>query len=311
MHVGRCATGLPDPGGGGEKTHQDVAQRRRQLERFPAGGLDVGGSRRNVEASLCPRCRQNAPLVYRGAAAYCTACGAPRLPLTGSALKLAGQPSKVGGTITRVLGWLILGGGLLIGLALVLILAALGAPLWAMAAFGGPVAAVGLLVGYLLLRGGKSLQQSGDDEELATKNQAIFALANTHRGTLRAWDVAQSLQITPQEADDLLTKLAKQDSERVSVDVDDEGNILYRFRGIGWAPSPVAPAMAPNAPTPLKGRVRVPSSAPGVGPYGARVSEQVRVDTRERPEVPPEAGRIPEGALIEEEEAEPARQRAR
>jgi hypothetical protein len=56
--------------------------------------------------------------------------------------------------------------------------------------------------------------------------------------------------------------------------------------------------MAPNAPPPVKGGVRVPTgSAAGVGPYGASVSEQVRVDTREVEEL--------------EEDAEPARRRAR
>src|SRR3954468_24360457 len=63
---------------------------------------------RILEADVCPRCRQNAPIVYRGVNAFCTACGAPRSPLTSGSVNLAGQPSKVGGQITRVFGWIVL-----------------------------------------------------------------------------------------------------------------------------------------------------------------------------------------------------------
>ena len=52
---------------------------------------------------MCPRCRQNAPIVYRGVNAFCTACGAPRSVLANTSVNLAGQPSKVGGQVTRVL----------------------------------------------------------------------------------------------------------------------------------------------------------------------------------------------------------------
>jgi hypothetical protein len=231
---------------------------------------------------VCPRCGQPAPLIYRGVNAYCTACGAPRVPLTGSALKLAGQPSKVGGTITRVLGWLVLIGGLLTAATLVGLFALLEAPATAMAVVGGSIAAVTALVAYLLLRGGKQLQKSGDDEERHTKNQAIFALANTRGGLLRAWDVAQALQVTAEEGDDLLTRLAKQSPDEVSVEVDDEGTVLYKFAGAsaGWR---AAPAIAPNAAPPVRRRVEAPPPAP----YGG-----VRVDARDPLE--PDAEPAPE-----------------
>jgi hypothetical protein len=225
---------------------------------------------------VCPRCGQPAPLIYRGVSAYCTACGAPRVPLTGSALKFAGQTSKVGGTITRVLGWLVLVGGLLTAAALVSLLALLEATSGAMVAVGAPIAAVSLLVAFFLLRGGTQLQKSGDDEERFTKNQAIFALANNRGGLLRAWDVAQALQVTVSEGDDLLTRLAKQSPDQVSVDVDDEGTVLYRFAGATWR---ATPAMAPNAAPPVKRRVESPAPSP----YGG-----VRVDARDPLELDPE-----------------------
>ena len=51
---------------------------------------------------MCPHCRQNAPIVYRGVLAYCTACGAPRPPFSAKSIDLAGQPSKIGGAVARV-----------------------------------------------------------------------------------------------------------------------------------------------------------------------------------------------------------------
>ncbi len=51
--------------------------------------------------------------MQRGIDAYCTACGAKRIPFASPPVNLAGQPSQVGGTIARVFGWFVLGGGLL------------------------------------------------------------------------------------------------------------------------------------------------------------------------------------------------------
>jgi hypothetical protein len=249
----------------------------------------VGGT---LRGAVCPRCRQNAPLLYRGINAYCTACGAPRVPLTGSSLNLAGQPSKVGGTITRILGWIVLAGGAITAALLVGLLAILGAGGGAMAAVGLPIMVIAGIVAYALLRGGKQLQKSGDDTELATRHQAIFALANTRNGVLKAWDAAQALQVPPKEADDILTKLAKEHPDHVSVDIDDQGNVLYRFPSVHFGG---LPQMAPNAPT---ANVRIATPAPAV-----------RVD------VPPIVARPHEGERLREDELEDvapaAREKAR
>lgn len=245
---------------------------------------------------MCPRCRQNAPLVYRGIAAYCTACGAPRTPLTGSSVTLAGQPSKIGGTVARVAGWLALAGGWLLALmAAGIILAVNSAATTPAAVIGGFFAIVGSLFAWFLLRSGKTLQQSGDEAELAMKQQAIFALANTRNGVLEATDVAQSLQIGPKEADDLLTRLAKANPDTVSIDVDDHGRILYRFPSIHFGG---LAQMAPNA-VPPGTRVRG-GAARAAAP-------------RQRVSVPPEAGvRVDARDPLDElEEAEPAGRRAR
>ena len=191
------------------------------------------------------------------------------MPLANTSVTLAGQPSKVGGTVARVFGWLVLGGGWAFAAALAALILVLGGG-WAAAVIAGPIAAVAAIIAYVLLRGGRELKKSGDDTENATRNQAIFALANTRNGVLKAWDVAQMLHVTPKEADDVLTKLAKEHPDHVTVDVDDDGNVLYRFPAIHWGG---LPHMAPNAP---HVRVEAPPPATRVAADGS-----VRVETRE------------------------------
>lgn len=183
--------------------------------------------------TVCPRCRQNAPLVYRGVSAYCTACGAPRMPLANASVTHAGQPSKVGGTVARVFGWLVLAGGWIVAALLAGLIMLLGGQEGAVISFG-LIGGVASLIAYALLRSGRELKLAGEGAEETMKNQAVFALAGTRGGVLRAFDVAQMLHVNVQEADDLLTKLAKTQSEQVSVDIDDEGTLLYRFNTIHW-----------------------------------------------------------------------------
>ncbi len=206
---------------------------------------------------MCPRCRQNAPLVYRGVSAYCTACGAPRMPLANTSVTLAGQPSKVGGTVARVFGWLVLAGGWGVAAMFAGLLAIMGGT-WAAAIVGGVIALIASIVAWALLRSGRTLKKSGDDAETATRNQAIFALASTRGGVLKAWDVAQMHQVTPQAADETLTRLAKEHPDWVTVDVDDEGNVLYRFPQIHWGGLASNVRVAPGADASVRVETREP-----------------------------------------------------
>jgi hypothetical protein len=182
------------------------------------------------------------------------------MPLANTGVNTAGQGSKVGGTVARVFGWVALSIGLLIALILGGLMAMLGASATALAVVNGPIVLITAIVAYALLRSGRALKESGQETEAATKNQAIFALASTRGGVLKAWDVAQALQVTPKDADDMLTKLAKEHHEHVKVDVDDEGTVLYRFPAVDWqvrSAKAVAPTMAPNA-VPPNTRLRAP-----------------------------------------------------
>jgi hypothetical protein len=177
---------------------------------------------------VCPRCRQNAPIVYRGIAAYCTACGAPRMPLTEKSVNLAGQPSQIGGTVARVFGWLVLGGGMFIALTLLAILQAIFPETFVGFAVGGGVGLATIASAWVLLRGGKNLKEGGKGQEKNARVQAIFAMAPMRGGVLRAAEVGAALQISPDAADAVLTDLAKTKSEYVSLEIDDQGGIYYR-----------------------------------------------------------------------------------
>ncbi|HEY2511818.1 MAG TPA: hypothetical protein VGI39_13210 [Polyangiaceae bacterium] len=177
---------------------------------------------------MCPRCGRNAPVVYRGIVAYCTACGAPRPPLTGSSLHLAGQPSRVGGVVANVFGWL----ALFITLVLALVLGGLANLFFgAVGALvvGLPVALLGFTIGVLLIRSGNRMGQQGATSERAARTQAVFALASHKGGALTPLDVAQALDIGVAAADELLGALAREQPERVATDVDATGTLLYRF----------------------------------------------------------------------------------
>lgn len=218
----------------------------------------------------CPHCRKVAPIVYRGVAAYCTACGAPRLPLTSTSVNLAGQPSQVTGQVTRVFGWLVLVGGLsiavmVLGLMLAIFPGALGATL-----FAAPIAAASIGMGVWLLRSGRTLQSEGKGTEQRTKTQAIFALAQNRGGVVSAWDVASALSVPPAQADALLTELAKSHPDHVAVDIDERsGTVLYRIDAAGQVRMRV-----------FDDRVRV-SAAPKPAPERER--ELVELDAEPEP----------------------------
>jgi hypothetical protein len=180
---------------------------------------------------MCPFCRQRAPLVYRGVVPFCTGCGRVRAPFSGASVNLAGQPSKVGGAVTRVIGWMVL----VIGLVFALFAGLLAGAVATVAtgfAFGVPLALLFGIFGMLLLRGGQKLQSAGENVQRVTREQAAFAVASQQGGVVSIPAVAHALNITETEADALLTHMAKTDSDRVAMDVDDEGAIYFRMSEI-------------------------------------------------------------------------------
>ncbi len=174
----------------------------------------------------CPHCGRDAPVVYRGIVAYCTACGALRLPLTTPSINLAGQPSKWGGTLASVSGWLVLLCGLSIALGLGLLLGAVATTAVAFA-IALPVALITGGVGVALIASGRALRRSGIRAQQALREQALLE-ALAERQALTAADAARALGIDVGTADALLTALAKRDPERLAIEVDDQGIVWYR-----------------------------------------------------------------------------------
>jgi predicted DNA-binding transcriptional regulator len=163
------------------------------------------------------------------------------MPLSGSSVNLAGKPAKIGGTLTGAAGAAILFLGTLISLALGLLFGSLlstGAGL----AIGLTMGAFTLALGIGLLFGGRHLWKKGEVTQSQTQEQAIFALASHRGGVLRAREVAQALDIQESIADAELTGLAKRQPDLVTLELDDSGEIYYRFPAI-------APPMRVPAPT--------------------------------------------------------------
>jgi hypothetical protein len=178
---------------------------------------------------MCPYCGRDAPIVYRGALPFCTACGRPRIPLSSPSINLAGKTSRLGGVVATIAGAVVLLVGLSIALGLGLLLNAIFTPAVGLAV-ALPIALVVLVVGVVLLGGGHSLRRSGAARERTTREQAMLALV-AHRGGVTAVDAARALGVGVAEADAMLTALAKRDAEGVSVEVDDQGTVWYRAAG--------------------------------------------------------------------------------
>lgn len=181
---------------------------------------------------MCPHCGKNAPVIHRGLAAYCTACGRERLPFAGKSVSLAGKPSRFGGAVAGALGWLILIGGTALALLLGLGAAALFPGSIAGLAIGLPIGFVALTLGVLLLVSGRKLSRSGVKASRDAQIQAIFSLASHRRRPLTAQEVGVVLDLPASEADALLTELAKERPDEVGVEIGERGDILYTFPGI-------------------------------------------------------------------------------
>lgn len=179
---------------------------------------------------MCPHCGQNAPIVYRGMTAYCSACQRTRPPLIAPSVSYAGKPSKVGGTLAGVMGWivLVLGSSAALGLGLLASIFSTTAGL----AVGLPIGIVTLAVSLTLLLSGRKLKKDGAQAQKDMRRRAIESFAANRGGMVTATDVAVSLDIPVQDADELLTEMAKTTPEQVTVELDDRGGIYYAFQRV-------------------------------------------------------------------------------
>lgn len=176
---------------------------------------------------MCPHCGQNAPIVYRGVAAFCSACGRPRPALIAPSVSYAGKPSTVGGTVAGVIGWIVLVVGVCATIGIGLLLSLLSTTF--ALAVSIPMGILTIAVSLSLLLSGRSLRKTGEQKQKDMRRKAITALAMNRGGAVTAQDVATSLDIPAPEADAFLTEMAKADPEEVTVELDDRGGIYYAF----------------------------------------------------------------------------------
>lgn len=131
--------------------------------------------------------------------------------------------------MARVIGWIVIGGGLSLSLAAAALFQALFPAGFVGWAIGVPFSILSLVVGFALLRSGKVLSATGESEEKNTRTAGLMALAGNRGGRLSAEDAARALGLNAAEADKLLTALAKERPEEVSLEFDDQGAVYYRF----------------------------------------------------------------------------------
>jgi hypothetical protein len=226
---------------------------------------------------MCPHCGQEAPLVYRGPLAYCSACNRPRVPLTAAGVNLTGKPAKFGGKVAAVVGWTILAGTTALALIVGAVLQALlGAAVgWIV---GGVLAAIGIAAAVVLVMGGRLLQRTGERAAFGAKRDAVFALARAEGGILRAGIVGTALGVPAAEADAFLTNLSREPDAGVTLEVDGDGKLYYRFPGI--APELPWPPPAPGTPAPDQGKLRV-ARTEVAGPPAVDAGEQDAADADE------------------------------
>jgi len=135
--------------------------------------------------------------------------------------------------ITGVLGWLVLLFGFFVALLSGLLLHAI----WTVGvglAVALPMILLTLGLGVPLVVGGRALRRSGTDAERVIREQALLSMLAEH-GPLSAARAAGALGVRIEEADALLTALAKRQPERVALDIDDEGTVWFRAAAGAYA----------------------------------------------------------------------------
>lgn len=192
-------------------------------ERCPGCGKVFG------ETNRCPSCHAIAAVSEVARGRYiCAACSAPRKLLPGTAidsdfadeLKRRSSRDRVLAIVFWAVGIpLTIAGGVILGLGQGLLE---GAWQVALTALGAPMLALGLGGMWFARRLGKG---SRDMRARALDARLVLAAERSRRGVTAA-DAASQLLLRTGEADQALTRLAKEG--RVALDVDDEGVIRYR-----------------------------------------------------------------------------------
>jgi hypothetical protein len=147
---------------------------------------------------------------------------------------MARQPRSIQASARIARGWSLgfyvagvaaLGAGILVG-GIVAAASGSGAGL----AVAAIIAAAGAGTGGIGLWESRRFRKRAERLERSVSERRLVDLAAAHAGILRVTDVAQSLRIPREDAEELLDHLV--DEVRVSMQVTDEGEIQYVFREV-------------------------------------------------------------------------------
>jgi hypothetical protein len=175
------------------------------------------------------------------------------VPFTANAVNLKGKPAKIGGALASVFGWVLLFGTMAASLIVWGVLQSLFPDAAAGWLLGGVIATIGGVASTVLLLGGRALRRTGTSAAEAARLDALGTLAAHHKGNITAQNASEALGCPYEEADAFLTAMAKRPESGVSLEIDDEGKIYYRFAR--YAPAPVWAGAAPAAKAEPPGRV--------------------------------------------------------
>lgn len=89
----------------------------------------------------------------------------------------------------------------------------------------------------------------------------MFALAQARGGSLSVLDVAQVLGLSEVETDRYLTDLAKQNPERVRLEIDPSGTLVYQFPQYMLSAAPSGSAGAATEYAALDDEAAAPNAA--------------------------------------------------
>jgi len=143
-------------------------------------------------------------------------------------VNVAGQPSKIGGGVASVVGWVVLITGILLAITLGALVSFLSPTVaWIL---GGFLGAMSLLFGLLFILGGRMLWKTGKEAQQGAHEQAVFAVARRNAGSVTPAELARVLRVPEDEADALLTQMAKRPDAGVTLEVDDDGTLRYFVR---------------------------------------------------------------------------------
>lgn len=150
------------------------------------------------------------------------------MPLTGASLTHAGKPARLGGAVLGAFGWVALFFGLVFSTLIGLLVYAI---FTATAGFvvGGILALLSAGFFWGVRRGGQALEQTGEELRQKRAVEALGALAVAQGGVVTAQAAGRALDLPVEEADTLLTQLAKTRPDEVEVEVSERGEVLYVF----------------------------------------------------------------------------------